>query len=169
MSVGYIAQWLERLTADQQVPGSNPGVPSCFGVCDIVIARRCRSVEFGAIWVLCTPLSLLPFSESKPSLSACASTRAPPPPPILPFGGEGEGEEGPAKRGKPEFAQGACPRCSVSPETWLGVARKAKGGVVGDVDLDDRIKLMRHREERNVTKCPHQESNLGCRGHNATS
>ena len=23
---GYIAQWLERLTADQQVPGSNPGV-----------------------------------------------------------------------------------------------------------------------------------------------
>ena len=27
MSIGYIAQWLERLTADQQVPGSNPGVP----------------------------------------------------------------------------------------------------------------------------------------------
>ena len=27
---GYIAQWLERLTADQQVPGSNPGVPSFF-------------------------------------------------------------------------------------------------------------------------------------------
>jgi hypothetical protein len=26
---GYIAQWLERLTADQQVPGSNPGVPFC--------------------------------------------------------------------------------------------------------------------------------------------
>ena len=24
---GYIAQWLEQLTADQQVPGSNPGVP----------------------------------------------------------------------------------------------------------------------------------------------
>ena len=24
---GYIAQWLERLPADQQVPGSNPGVP----------------------------------------------------------------------------------------------------------------------------------------------
>ena len=23
----YIAQWLERLTADQQVPGANPGVP----------------------------------------------------------------------------------------------------------------------------------------------
>ena len=22
------SQWLERLTADQQVPGSNPGVPS---------------------------------------------------------------------------------------------------------------------------------------------
>jgi hypothetical protein len=29
LSIGYIAQWLERLTADQQVPGSNPGVPSC--------------------------------------------------------------------------------------------------------------------------------------------
>ena len=27
-SHGYIAQWLERLTADQQFPGSNPGVPS---------------------------------------------------------------------------------------------------------------------------------------------
>ena len=27
MPDGYIAQWLERLTADQQVPGSNPGVP----------------------------------------------------------------------------------------------------------------------------------------------
>ena len=27
---GYIAQWLERLTADQQVPGSNPGVPSSY-------------------------------------------------------------------------------------------------------------------------------------------
>ena len=24
---GSIAQWLERLTADQQVPGSNPGWP----------------------------------------------------------------------------------------------------------------------------------------------
>ncbi len=28
-TAGYIAQWLERLTADQQVPGSNPGVPLC--------------------------------------------------------------------------------------------------------------------------------------------
>ena len=27
MALGYIAQWLERLTADQQVPGSNLGVP----------------------------------------------------------------------------------------------------------------------------------------------
>ena len=27
INIGYIAQWLERLTADQQVPGSNPGVP----------------------------------------------------------------------------------------------------------------------------------------------
>ena len=26
---GYIAQWLERLTSDQQVPGSIPGVPLC--------------------------------------------------------------------------------------------------------------------------------------------
>ena len=27
LTQGYIAQWLERLTADQQVPGSNQGVP----------------------------------------------------------------------------------------------------------------------------------------------
>ena len=27
MASGYISQWLERLTADQQVPGSIPGVP----------------------------------------------------------------------------------------------------------------------------------------------
>ena len=27
LSTGYITQWLERLTANQQVPGSNPGVP----------------------------------------------------------------------------------------------------------------------------------------------
>ena len=32
VQIGYIAQWLERLTADQQVPGSNPGVPSFFAV-----------------------------------------------------------------------------------------------------------------------------------------
>jgi hypothetical protein len=31
-AVGYIAQWLERLTADQQVPGSNPGVPFCWSL-----------------------------------------------------------------------------------------------------------------------------------------
>ena len=29
LTIGYIAQWLERLTADQQVPGSNPCV-LCF-------------------------------------------------------------------------------------------------------------------------------------------
>ena len=29
LTIGYIAQWLERLTADQQVPGSNPGA-QCF-------------------------------------------------------------------------------------------------------------------------------------------
>ena len=29
---GYIAQWLERLTADQQVSGSNPGVPFRYSI-----------------------------------------------------------------------------------------------------------------------------------------
>ena len=33
---GYIAQWLERLTADQQVPGSNPGVPFCIAPAKLV-------------------------------------------------------------------------------------------------------------------------------------
>ena len=35
LSPGYIAQWLERLTADQQVPGSNPGVPSTYS-CPVI-------------------------------------------------------------------------------------------------------------------------------------
>ena len=36
---GYIAQWLERLTADQQVPGSNPGVPSFVSVSPSAFSR----------------------------------------------------------------------------------------------------------------------------------
>ena len=36
---GYIAQWLERLTADQQVPGSNPGVPF-LAICPCPLALR---------------------------------------------------------------------------------------------------------------------------------
>ena len=47
MNQGYIAQWLERLTADQQVPGSNPGVPfdlvnrvGACGVVNVGIANR---------------------------------------------------------------------------------------------------------------------------------
>ena len=38
LPTGYIAQWLERLTADQQVPGSNPGVPSTVGLLQYVAA-----------------------------------------------------------------------------------------------------------------------------------
>ena len=46
---GYVAQWLERLTADQQVPGSNPGVPfkCCYalpGICCGCILPRCFSL-----------------------------------------------------------------------------------------------------------------------------
>jgi hypothetical protein len=40
MQLGYIAQWLERLTADQQVPGSNPGVPSWESVFGAGAGRR---------------------------------------------------------------------------------------------------------------------------------
>ena len=39
-SPGYIAQWLERLTADQQVPGTNPGVPLCPTCVGLVWKRR---------------------------------------------------------------------------------------------------------------------------------
>ena len=38
---GYIAQWLQRLTADQQLPGSNPGVP--FYVLGLPMRRRCAT------------------------------------------------------------------------------------------------------------------------------
>ena len=36
---GDIAQWLERLTADQQVPGSNPGAPSAFMMAELAGAE----------------------------------------------------------------------------------------------------------------------------------
>ena len=41
LSNGYIAQWLERLTADQQVPGANPGVPSFGAAVGLVCVRAC--------------------------------------------------------------------------------------------------------------------------------
>lgn len=54
---GYIAQWLERLTADQQVPGSNPGMPFVFVVASLIPtkfvslrrARLAQSVERKAL------------------------------------------------------------------------------------------------------------------------
>ena len=42
--IGYIAQWLERLTADQQVPGSNPGVPFLSDV-SCSSSRRCTDKQ----------------------------------------------------------------------------------------------------------------------------
>ena len=44
-STGYIAQWLERLTADQQAPGSNLGVPSKDPVCTCTMARSFKWVN----------------------------------------------------------------------------------------------------------------------------
>ena len=41
LSVGYIAQRLMLLTADQQVPGSNPGVPSFGAAVGLVCVRAC--------------------------------------------------------------------------------------------------------------------------------
>jgi hypothetical protein len=40
---GYIAQWIGRLTADQQVPGSNPGVP--FEMLCCVPSRPVREIS----------------------------------------------------------------------------------------------------------------------------
>ena len=37
---GYIAQWVERLTADQQVPGPNLGVPSSKIIHSVLKERR---------------------------------------------------------------------------------------------------------------------------------
>ena len=44
-STGYIAQWLERLTADQQVPGWNPGVPSKNPLCTCAMSRSVTRVS----------------------------------------------------------------------------------------------------------------------------
>ena len=54
---GYIAQWLERLTADQQVPGSNPGVPF------LCSSRRSMPRKVGG-GIACS--SRLSFPLSKP-------------------------------------------------------------------------------------------------------
>jgi hypothetical protein len=51
---GYIAQWLERLTADQQVPGSNPGVPCC----QLIIATTVIVVIFRFVIVIITIVSI---------------------------------------------------------------------------------------------------------------
>lgn len=48
-ATGYIAQWLERLTADQQVPGSKPGVPYASAGKEDVDARTvCLEVDDAA-------------------------------------------------------------------------------------------------------------------------
>ena len=47
--IGHIAQWVERLTADQQVLGSNPGVPSYnlfpLEMCAGKIAKRSNAMS----------------------------------------------------------------------------------------------------------------------------
>ena len=47
-SLGYIAQWSERLTADQQVPGSNPGVPSLCVFVDFARVLTSRNINKSA-------------------------------------------------------------------------------------------------------------------------
>ena len=49
--IGYIAQWLERLTADQQVPGSNPGVPSYYLFSADVRAMRISQTPRWNLWL----------------------------------------------------------------------------------------------------------------------
>ena len=51
-SAGYIAQWLERLTADQQVPGSNPGVPF-FLVGNLALAQHFGRVRCDCVATAC--------------------------------------------------------------------------------------------------------------------
>ena len=47
IDLGYIAQWLEWLTADQQVPGSNPGVPLRAGLRHGLINAKTFATKFG--------------------------------------------------------------------------------------------------------------------------
>ena len=55
--IGYIAQWLERLTADQQVPGSNP-------VCPLSRAMQCRydnaNIASKSAWAYVRTQSIIP-------------------------------------------------------------------------------------------------------------
>ena len=49
---GYIAQWLERLTADQQVPGSNPGVPFCQLIITATIVAIIVNIVFDIVTIV---------------------------------------------------------------------------------------------------------------------
>ena len=62
---GYIAQWLERLTADQQVPGSNPGVPSClqWRTCHCAVSLDLGFVGFPCL-ERCRAAKGFPFSDA---------------------------------------------------------------------------------------------------------
>ena len=93
-SPGYIAQWLERLTADQQVPGSNPGVPSAASCSERPSLRRigmCALIDASVVspWATRPPGTLkkrprMPSPSSARRRARPDPTRPLPPPPRRP-------------------------------------------------------------------------------------
>ena len=66
---GSVAQWLERVTADQQVPGSNPGVCSFGnGIC-VMLGATC--LPSCLIYLLHALEHTLPFCGLKERRSQC--------------------------------------------------------------------------------------------------
>ena len=96
---GYIAQWLERLTADQQVPGSNLGVPFYFArylwnvAFPLSVASSSWRLTFSCalawLWLFfvnvwaspgsCLPLALVSCANSQVSGGSSGPRKAPKP------------------------------------------------------------------------------------------
>ena len=79
LSLGFIAQWLERLTADQQVPGSNPGVPSARLTLSTYLLWlfTAACAASGGRWVVACGLhALCACLRARAILRVCAISRA---------------------------------------------------------------------------------------------
>ena len=70
---GYIAQWLERLTADQQVPGSNPGVPLWLHTITVLLHYYVAAGYAFPSRRICGPPGLWPATQGSSAVAAAVA------------------------------------------------------------------------------------------------